>query len=157
MLYCIRLPSDSELNIWSAAVFGLIVTLSFSLGVPSMAQGSDVMPIDALTAPNAFLYVAFISLIGLVLFKKMQSLGGRKFVNPAAAAKFLVLLPFIGSVLLVKDHFAPYDAATGTGLGVPSFGRSFRWRNCTSWKQWYGFVPYLSTKLLRQPNECRHN
>jgi Na+-translocating ferredoxin:NAD+ oxidoreductase subunit D len=115
-----KVAYDSELNIWSAAVFGLIVTLSFSLGVPSMAQGADAMPITALTAPNAFLYVAFISLIGLVLFKKMQSLGGRKFVNPAAAAKLLVLLPFIGSVLLVKDHFAPYDAATGTGLGVPS-------------------------------------
>ena len=115
-----KVAYDSELNTWSAAVFGLIVTLSFSLGVPSMAQGADAMPITALTAPNAFLYVAFISLIGLVLFKKMQSLGGRKFVNPAAAAKFLVLLPFISSVLLVKDHFAPYDAATGTGLGVPS-------------------------------------
>ncbi len=112
-----KVASDSELNIWSAAVFGLIVTLSFSLGVPSMAQGTDVMPIDALTAPNAFLYVAFISLIGLVLFKKMQSLGGRKFVNPAAAAKLLVLLPFIGSVLLVKDHFAVYTAG---GIGVPS-------------------------------------
>jgi electron transport complex protein RnfD len=114
-----KVAFDSELNIWSAAVFGLIVTLSFSLGVPSMALGSDVMPIDSLTAPNAFLYVAFISLVGLVLFKKMQSLGGRKFVNPAAAAKLLVLLPFIGSILLVKSHFAPYDAATGTGLGVP--------------------------------------
>ena len=34
-----KVASDSELNIWSAAVFGLIVTLSFSLGVPSMAQG----------------------------------------------------------------------------------------------------------------------
>jgi electron transport complex protein RnfD len=112
-----KVAYDSELNTWSAAVFGLIVTLSFSLGVPSMAQGADAMPITALTAPNAFLYVAFISLIGLVLFKKMQSLGGRKFVNPAAAAKFLVLLPFIGSVLLVKDHFAAFTAG---GLGVPS-------------------------------------
>jgi hypothetical protein len=111
--------SDSELNTWSSAVFGLIVTLSFSLGVPSMAQATDVMPIDTLTAPNAFGYVALISLIGLVLFKKMQGIAGRKFVNPAAAAKFLVLLPFIGSVLLVTDHFAPYDAATNTGLGVP--------------------------------------
>ena len=117
MLYLHKVVSDSELNTWSAAVFGLIVTFSFSFGVPSLAQGADAMPITALTAPNAFLYVAFISLIGLVLFKKMQSLGGRKFVNPAAAAKFLVLLPFIGSVLLVKDHFATNTAG---GLGVPS-------------------------------------
>jgi electron transport complex protein RnfD len=114
-----KIASDSELNTWSAAVFGLIVTLSFSLGVPPMAQATDVMPIDTLTAPMAFGYVALISLIGLVLFKKMQGIAGRKFVNPAAAAKFLVLLPFIGSVLLVKDHFAAYNPTTGTGLGVP--------------------------------------
>src|SRR4030042_3462316 len=36
-----KLVSDSELNSWSAAVFGLIVTLSYSLGVPAMAGGSD--------------------------------------------------------------------------------------------------------------------
>jgi len=114
-----KVVSDSELNTWSSAVFGLIVTLSFSLGIPSMANATDVMPIDTLTAPMAFVYVALISLIGLVLFKKMQGIAGRKFVNPAAAAKFLVLIPFIGSVFLTPDHFAAYDPATGTGLGVP--------------------------------------
>jgi Na+-translocating ferredoxin:NAD+ oxidoreductase RnfD subunit len=115
-----KLISDSELNTWSAAVFGLIVTLSFSLGVPGMAQAAtDVMPVDALTAPMAFGYVAVISLIGLFIFKKIQGVAGRKFVNPAAAAKFIVLLPFISSLLLVKDHFAAFDPATGTGLGVP--------------------------------------
>ncbi len=110
------LVSDSELNTWSSAVFGLIVTLSYSLGVPAMAQGTDVMPIEALAAPNAFLYVALISLIGLVVFKKLQGIAGRKFVNPAAAAKFIVLLPFIASVFLAKDHFA---SPTAGGLGVP--------------------------------------
>jgi Na+-translocating ferredoxin:NAD+ oxidoreductase RnfD subunit len=109
--------SDSQLNTWSSAVFGLIVTLSYSLGIPSMAQATDVMPIDTLTAPTAFLYVAIISLLGLVIFKKLQGLAGRKFVNPAAAAKFIVLLPFIGSVFLAKDHFASFTAG---GLGVPS-------------------------------------
>lgn len=111
------LVSDSELNTWSSAVFGLIVTLSFSLGVPAMAQGTDVMPISTLTAPNAFLYVALISLIGVVVFKKIQGIAGKKFVNPAAAAKFLVLLPFITTVFLAKDHFASF---TEGGLGVPS-------------------------------------
>ncbi len=86
-----KLVSDSELNLWSSAVFGLIVTLSFSLGIPSMAKATDVMPIDTLTAPNAFIYVALIALIGQVVFKKVGGIGGRKFVNPAAAAKFLVL------------------------------------------------------------------
>lgn len=112
-----KIASDSEVNTWSAAVFGLIVTLSYSLGVPSMAQATDIMPIDTLTAPNAFLYVAIISLLGLVVFKKLQGLAGRKLVNPAAAAKFLVLLPFIGSVFLAKDHFAAFTAG---GLGVPN-------------------------------------
>jgi len=112
-----KVASDSQLNIWSSAVFGLIVTLSYSLGIPEMAQAADVMPIDTLTAPMAFLYVAIISLIGLVIFKKIQGIGGRKYVNPAAAAKFLVLLPFIGSVFLAKDHFAAF--ASG-GLGVPN-------------------------------------
>jgi len=112
-----KVASDSQLNIWSSAVFGLIVTLSYSLGIPEMAQAADVMPIDTLTAPMAFLYVALISLIGLVIFKKIQGIGGRKYVNPAAAAKFLVLLPFISSVFLAKDHFAAF--ASG-GLGVPN-------------------------------------
>jgi electron transport complex protein RnfD len=112
-----KVTSDSDLNTWSAAVFGLIVTLSYSLGVPSMALGVDLMPIDTLTAPMAFVYVALISLIGLVVFKKVQGIGGRKYVNPAAAAKFLVLLPLIGSVFLAKEHFAGFEAG---GLGVPS-------------------------------------
>jgi Na+-transporting NADH:ubiquinone oxidoreductase subunit NqrB len=112
-----KVTSDSEVNTWSAAVFGLIVTLSYSLGVPQMAQATDMMPVDTLTAPGAFLYVALISLIGLVVFKKLQGLAGRKFVNPAAAAKFIVLLPFIFSVFLAKDHFAAFEAG---GLGVPN-------------------------------------
>jgi electron transport complex protein RnfD len=81
-----------------------------------MAQGTDLMPIGALTAPNVFFYVAFISLIGLVIFKKMQGMRGRKYVNPAAAAKLIALLPIVGSALIVKDHFASFDAG---GLGVP--------------------------------------
>ena len=109
--------SDSELNTWSAAVFGLIVTLSYSLGVPAMAQATDVMPIDSLTAPMAFVYVAIISLLGLVVFKKLQGIGGRKYVNPAAAAKFIVLLPFISTIFLAKDHWAQFTAG---GLGVPN-------------------------------------
>lgn len=112
-----KVSSDAQMNTWSAAVFGLIVTLSYSLGIPAMTQAADVMPIDTLSAPSAFLYVAIISLIGLVVFKKLQGLAGRKYVNPAAAAKFIVLLPFIGSVFLAKDHFAAFTAG---GLGVPS-------------------------------------
>src|SRR5665648_131260 len=81
--------SDSEVNTWSAAVFGLIVTACYTLGVPAM--NTEVgLPVEA---PLAFYYVALISVIGMVVFKKVMGLAGRKLVNPAAAAKFLVLLP----------------------------------------------------------------
>jgi electron transport complex protein RnfD len=69
-----------------------------------------------LSAPGCFLYVAIISFIGLVVFKKIQGMKGRKFVNPAAAAKFLVLLPFISSVFLAKEHWAPFEQG---GLSTP--------------------------------------
>ena len=107
-----KLAVDSEFNTMSAAVFGLIVTLSYSLGVPGMAM-SEVMPLQA---PDAFLYVGLISLVGLVLFKKLQGLAGRKYVNPAATAKFIVLLPFLNIVLLAKEHFASF---TEGGLSMP--------------------------------------
>jgi electron transport complex protein RnfD len=112
-----KVVSDSESNLWSSAVFGLIVTLSFSLGVPAMAMGTgDVMPVATLTAPNAFVFIALISMVGQVVFKKVQGVGGRKLVNPAAAAKFLILLPFLLTLLLPKEHYA--SAAVG-GVGTP--------------------------------------
>lgn len=119
-----KIAADSEINTMSAAVFGLIVTLSYSYGLPQMAQVTDVMPIETLTAPMIFAYVALISGIGLLVFKKLQGMAGRKFVNPAAAAKFLVLLPFITSVFIVKDHFADW---TEGGLSVPKLAGPLGW------------------------------
>jgi len=106
-----KATSDSPLNTMSAAVFGLIVALSYSLGAPAMLT-IDVMPIQP---PDVFIYVALISLIGSVLFKKMQGLVGRKLVNPAATAKLLVLFPFLYSVLLPADH-ASYIPTLATNL-----------------------------------------
>jgi electron transport complex protein RnfD len=51
-----------------------------------------------------------------LFFKKLQGLAGRKYVNPAATAKFIVLLPFLNTIFLIKDHFA---SLTEGGLGVP--------------------------------------
>jgi Na+-translocating ferredoxin:NAD+ oxidoreductase RnfD subunit len=105
-----RVASDSEVNTWSAAVFGLIVAACYSLGVPAM--NTEVgLPVEA---PLAFFYVALISVIGMVVFKKVMGLAGRKLVNPAAAAKFLVLLPTLPATLLAVDHLK-----TGP-LGVPA-------------------------------------
>ena len=111
-----KLTSDSQLNTMSSAVFGLIVALSYSLGAPGMSLATDLIPVGLLTAPSCFFYVAFISLVGLVVFKKVVGLSGRKIVNPAAAAKFVVLLPFLFTAFLAKDHFASY---TEGGLSVP--------------------------------------
>ena len=116
----------SPLNTMSAAVFGLIVTLSYSLGVPTMATG-DPIPADFLVAPTAFLYVAIISLVGLVVFKKLQGLVGRKWVNPAATAKLIVIAPFVSSVFLVKDHYTAYAASGFGGLSVPLLGGPIGW------------------------------
>jgi Na+-translocating ferredoxin:NAD+ oxidoreductase RnfD subunit len=110
-----KAAADSAVNTMSAAVFGLIVALSYSIGVPTMAMG-EMMPISTLCAPGCFIYVALISFIGLVVFKKLQGMTGRKFVNPAATAKLLVLLPFLTSTFLVKEHWASLDAG---GVGMP--------------------------------------
>ncbi len=97
-----KLAVDSEVNTWSAAVFGLIVINCFTLGYPGMAVGMETgVPVEA---PLAFFYIALISLIGLVVFKKVASLAGHKPVNPAAAAKFLVLLPATATTLLTSWH-----------------------------------------------------
>ncbi len=103
-----KLVSDSPLNIMSAAVFGLIVTLSYSYGVPLM-NTEAVLPVEA---PGALIFVAAIAMVGMVVFKKVMS--GRKLVNPAAAAKFLVLLPLLNSVFLAVDHMKD------SMLGVPA-------------------------------------
>ena len=109
-----KLVSDSPLNLMSAAVFGLIVTLSYTLGIPVM--NTEVgLPVDA---PGAFIFVAIISMVGMVVFKKLM---GRKLVNPAAAAKFLVLLPLLGTVFLAADHLK-----TGL-LGVPALAGPIGW------------------------------
>ncbi|MCW4046502.1 MAG: RnfABCDGE type electron transport complex subunit D [Candidatus Bathyarchaeota archaeon] len=106
-----KVASDSPLNTMSAAVFGLIVALSYTIGEPVM-RVSEVLP---LLGPEAFIYVALITVVGMVVFKKVQGIKGRKYVNPAAAAK-LVVLGFVGlfTILIPADHLV-----TG-GLQVPS-------------------------------------
>jgi electron transport complex protein RnfD len=111
-LLSIVMKGKGRVNTMSAAVFGLIVALSYSLGVPK-SHFNEVLP---LTAPEAYYYVAVIAAFGMVLLKKGQNLLGRKYVNPAAAAKFLVLFPFLNSIFLAKDHFT----SSFFGLGLPA-------------------------------------
>lgn len=106
-----KVASDSPLNIMSAAVFGMIVSLSYTVGIPQMNTGA-ILP---LIAPDSLMYVALITIVGMVLFKKIQGIKGRKYVNPAAAAKLLVFA-FVGifTILIPTDHLME------SMLGVPS-------------------------------------
>jgi electron transport complex protein RnfD len=105
-----KAATRSQPNTMSAAVFGLIVALSYSLGEPAM-HSVEVLPLEA---PQAYLYVAIISAVGLVVFKKIQGLVGRKYVNPAAIAKLVVMLPFFNEIMLAADHLR------SGALGVPA-------------------------------------
>ena len=104
------MKAKGPVNALSAVVFGQIVALSYSLAnTSSFAFGyyltsyyePELLP---LTAPMAFVYVALISAVGMVLFKKLQGLLKRKYVNPAAAAKLLVFLPSLQNVLFAQAH-----------------------------------------------------
>ncbi len=104
------MKAKGPVNTLSAAVFGQIVALSYSLAnTSSFAFGyyltsyyePELLP---QVAPMAFLYVAIISAVGMILFKKLQGLLKRKYVNPAAAAKLLVFLPSLQNVLFAQAH-----------------------------------------------------
>ncbi len=103
-LLSIVMGSRGPRNTMSAAVFGMIVAMSYSLGLPTMA-------IEAITTLSGgieqYLYPALISAVGLIVFKKLAGLAGRKYVNPAAIAKLLVLgllfLPSLTSIM-PQDH-----------------------------------------------------
>jgi electron transport complex protein RnfD len=105
------MKTKGPLNSLSAAVFGLIVALSYTLSNPSsflmgtyLTSPQYLPELLPTKAPWAFVYVAIIAFVGMIVFKKLQGLLGRKYVNPAAAAKLVVFLPFLGTVLLASAH-----------------------------------------------------
>ena len=109
-VFGLMMKTKGPVNTLSAIVFGEIVALSYSLANPfSFAFGyyltsyyePELLPI---TAPMAFVYVAIIAAVGMIVFKKLQGLLKRKYVNPAAAAKLLVFLPSLPTVLLAQAH-----------------------------------------------------
>jgi Na+-translocating ferredoxin:NAD+ oxidoreductase RnfD subunit len=109
-LLSLAMKTKGSLNTLSAAVFGLIVALSYTLSNPtSYIMGTYLKPyympeLLPTKAPWAFVYVAIIALVGMIVFKKLQGLLKRKYVNPAAAAKLIVFTPFLGTVLLASAH-----------------------------------------------------
>ena len=116
-------------NTMSAAVFGLIVALIYSLGIPSAAT-IQILP---LAAPQAYYFVAATAAVGMTLLKKGQNLLGRKYVNPAAAASLLVLFPFLNSILLAADHFTKNMAS---GQGLPALTTSIGYSGTGSFAYW---------------------
>jgi coenzyme F420-reducing hydrogenase beta subunit/Na+-translocating ferredoxin:NAD+ oxidoreductase RnfD subunit len=104
-LLSMGMGSRGPRNFTSAAVFGMIVAMSYSLGLPTMSI--ETIPILA-GGIEQYLYPALISAVGLIVFKKLAGLAGRKYVNPAAIAKLLVLgllfLPTLTSTIMPQDH-----------------------------------------------------
>lgn len=99
-LLSLVMKGKGPLNTMSAAVFGLIVALSYSLGIPSPFF-REILP---LSAPMVYVYAAIVAAVGMIFLKKGQGLLGRKYVNPAATAKLLVFLPFLYEVFLPEEH-----------------------------------------------------
>jgi Na+-translocating ferredoxin:NAD+ oxidoreductase RnfD subunit len=111
----------------SAVVFGQIVALSYSLATTSsFAFGyylSSYYEPELLpqVAPMAYVYVAIISAVGLILFRKLQGLLPRKYVNAAAAAKLVVFLPFLSHVLLPRAHANSLLLAGPVGYQITTY------------------------------------
>ena len=102
-----RFPRD----IPSSAVAGMIVALSFSSGIPALPEAT---PNFMMNPTYQYAFVAGISAIAVIVFKKIQGLLGRKYVNPVAVAKLLALAPIMFTALIPVDHLV--NIATGQGL-----------------------------------------
>ena len=125
-----KIVSDSKLNIGSAAVFGLIVTDSYTLGLPTLGAAATY-PLNVTMQGNGlYLYPALITIVGMILFKKALNAKGRKYVNPAATAKLIVLVFLVAVALTPTEHtiMFPNLASSLTldkapaGSMIPPFG-----------------------------------
>lgn len=106
------MKKKGPLNTYSAAVSGLIAALAFSSGVPIPTAGPYIPTMDP---KFQYIAVAVISAVAVILFKKIQGLLGRKYVNPVAAAKLLILAPIWSTDLIPIDHRI-YDISSLQGL-----------------------------------------
>jgi len=142
-LLSLLMKTKGPRNTMSAAVFGLIVALSYSLGLPSR-NTVEILPLEA---PQAYYYVAVISALGMVVLKKGQNLLGRKYVNPAAFAKILVLFPFLNSILLAKDHLT----SSFTGSGLPALTSPIGYSGSGSFAFW--IQSCLGNSTVQSPSD----
>jgi electron transport complex protein RnfD len=110
-----KVTADSQLNLMSAAVFGLIVTDSYTLGLPTLGVAGTAYPVNiTMQGAGLYLFPALISMVGMVLFKKLARIKGRKYVNPAATAKLLVLVFLFGVALIPVEHTNMFPSLTSS-------------------------------------------
>jgi len=108
------MKEKGPLNTYSAAVSGLTVALSFTSGIPLTYNAGDLAYLGIpegqpfiytiMDSNIQYLAVGIISALAVILFKKIQGLLGRKYLNPAAAAKLSVLAPLYATSLIPSDH-----------------------------------------------------
>jgi len=96
----LAIVSKKTFNAASSAVCGLIVALSYSLGFPYATSYS----IPTMEGYTQYLFPALIAAVAVIVFKRLQGVLGRKYVNPAAAAKLLVLAFLWNVALIPSDH-----------------------------------------------------
>jgi electron transport complex protein RnfD len=134
-LLSLIMGKKGPLNTMSAAVFGLIVAMSYSLGLPTRMALPESLTIPTMAGGlEQYVYPAIISAVGLIVFKKLQGLAGRKYVNPAAISKLLIIgllfMPSITSLMpiehgltidlqnhLTEGLFGPYYPMETTSFG----------------------------------------
>lgn len=101
--FLISMALKKTSNTASAAVCGLIVALCYSLGIPYSVEYS--YPI--MEGYTQYLFPALIGAVAVIVFKRLQGALERKYVNPAAAAKFLVLAFVWNRSYRPPDHLLP--------------------------------------------------
>jgi len=110
--------SKGSSDMMSALVFGLIVGLSFTVGEPTLMTMGIQYP-GLSEGLEIVILPALISAIGLIVFKKLQGLTGRKYVNPAAAAKLVVLGVLILTVFANTNILFPEEHEISLNLQAP--------------------------------------
>ena len=135
--------SKGPKNTNSAIVFGLIVALSYTLGEPQLMTTGVIYP-GLSEGIEKFLYPAVISAVGLIVFKKIQGLAGRKYVNPAAIAKLLLFGLLFLPMFTDVNFLVPTDHTMSINLQAPLTEDVFGSTLITC----YGDQNALMTKLM---------
>jgi len=143
MLMAKVMGSKGPKDMMSAAVFGLIVGLSFTLGEPELMSTGTFYP-GLSEGLEIVILPALISAVGLIVFKKLQGLAGRKYVNPAAIAKLLVIGLLFMTMYASVNYLIPDDHTISINLQTPLTQEVFG----TTLQTCYGHPTNVMTDLM---------